>query len=347
MRQLFGQAYDRAAGLVESLQPCGCDGGAHAQDGQDLNAAVQDLLPVRQQAGGCPCGPPCDGTSVDNPSDEVLQETLARLQWEAVVIGGDLASCGCVEEPEVVESPSPVPVPPPAPVRVPPTLMTLPEEIRREIWWNILRPERGDASFVRVVQRYIDPGEDGGASRFRRPLFMLNRGGEPPRRLTFRLQNVLDNRLTASGGARVNRDSRWELLRVNTQVHIEAEDEYWYRALRGGMMLSFTPDHAVEGQVYYGILSAYTFLNTYRGRYLQHIRRVQLNLNLPTMNDYERGAGVQALILRRWWGGTTNGREYLNPLLDLMAGHLPNLQHLSLTFGGWVPDMRREPVSSL
>lgn len=337
MRQLFGQLYDKAAGLAESLEPCGCGAGGHAQDGQDLNAMVQDLLAVRQQVGGCICGPPCDGTSVDNPSKETLRTMLARLRRDASALDENLVPCDCIPEPEVVEVT-------PEPVRVPLTLMTLPAEIREMIWWRVLMPpapldRNRSQGFVRIIQRWIAPGENGLDYPFHDPHYAVIRGGfSEPWSLSFQHANthreITDIR------------SRWALLGVNRQVYEEAESEFWRRTLSDGHMLSFTHDPSVEGREYYGIMAAWTFFNNYRGVYLEQIRRVQLNMELPPFNDWSNeGAKSQALLsIRRPLGGS-NGGEYVIPLIDIMANELPNLQHLSLTIGGWVPDMRYQPVS--
>lgn len=337
VRQLFGQLYDKAAGIAESLQPCGCGAGAPAQDGQDVNAMAQDLLAIRQRAGGCICGPPCDGTSVDNPSDETLQTMLARLEWDASVLDDNLVPCGCPEEPEdVEESVEEI-------VRTPLTLMTLPPEVRDLIWWQVLEPPAPMSPvdsqwFVRIVQRWIAPNENGLDFPFHNRHYSINRGYAPPWRLTFQHANS-------------QRDledirNRWAVLGVNRQVYQEAEAEFWRRTLRDGHMLSFTSDPNYAGSDYYGILTAWTFFNNYRGLYLEQIRRVQISMELPSANDF-RGVGVrgQALVSIRRPLGNSNGGEYLIPLIDLMANELPNLQHLSLTFGGFVPDMRVQPVS--
>lgn len=337
VRQLFGQLYDKAAGLAGSLQPCGCGAGAHAQDGQDLNAMVQDLLAVRQQVGGCICGPPCDGTSVDKPSEETLRTMLARLWRDASALDENLVPCDCIPEPEVVEVT-------PEPVRVPLTLMTLPPEIREMIWWRVLMPPAPldrdrSRGMVRIIQRWIPPGGSGLDYPFHNPHYSVIRHRfSPPWSLTFQHANT----------AREMTDirSRWALLGVNRQVYEEAEAEFWRRTLSDGYMLSFTNDPSIEGREYYGIMAAWTFFNNYRGVFLGQIRRVQVNMELPSCHDgWNVGTKGQALLSIRLPSGGSNGGEYVIPLIDIMANELFNLQHLSLTFGGWVPDMRYQPVS--
>lgn len=347
LRNAFGQVYDDAAALAASFEACGCGRGPDAQDGQDLNDMVQALLPVRQRAGGCPCGPPCDGTSVENPSDETLQEMLARLQWDVSQLDENLVPCGCADRPEVVEDEDPEVVveEEPEPVRGPLTLMTLPGEIRDMIWWLVLRPDFDNGRYVRIVQRHLRPLDESREHWFHRPRFTTRLH---PTRLAARVTFQRE-------GEQENINNRWALLRVNRQVYREAEDEYWRRALAEGRLFSFSPSRISElddfwivagVETYSGVVAAWTFFNHYRNQYLQNIRRMQLHLTFAEPRRHNlRGVGEQALAV----GGNAlgrNGANYLNPLLDMIiAGNLPNLQHLALTFGGWVPDMSVQPVS--
>lgn len=345
VRELFGQLYDQAAGLAESLQPCGCDKDAHAEDGQDLNRMVQDLLPLRQRAGGCPCGPPCDGTSVDNPSDKTLQTMLAKLQWDASVLDEILEPCGCVGESEIVEES-------PEPVWIPRNLMTLLPEIRSMIWWRSVSRQSG---FVLIMPRrfYLSAPDDSSADDssaddsspadnsqdfwFDRARFSVDGGGRV--RWTFQREDewwVDDYDLR-------KHEAVWALppiLRVSRQVYTEVEDEFWRRvtAATDDLVLSFSHHYAL-GIEYFGLLAAWTFFNTYRERGLQGIRRVHLGLARTDSEDRARGSGGEALPAptSREYGRYT-GREYLEPLLDLMGTELPNLQFLSLRIGGRVPD---------
>lgn len=348
VRELFGQLYDQAAGLAESLQPCGCDKDAHAEDGQDLNTMVQDLLPLRQRAGGCPCGPPCDGTSVDNPSDETLQTMLAKLQWDASVLDEHLEPCGCVGEPEIVEET-------PEPVLIPRTLMTLPPEIRNMIWWKSVSRRSG---FVLIVPRrfYLSPPDDSSSTDdsssvdetspadnrhdfwFDRARLSVDGGGRvPPVRWTFQR----DDEWWVDDYDSRKHEAVWALppiLRVSRQVYAEVEDEFWRRICADDLVLSFSHRYA-SGIEYFGILAAWTFFNNYRERGLQGIRRVHLGLARTDLDDRARGAGGEALPepIDREYGRDT-GRVHLEPLLDLMGTELPNLQFLSLRIGGRVPD---------
>lgn len=362
MRQLFGQLYDQAAGLAESSQPCGCGIGANVADAQDLNIMVQDLLAIRQRVGGCICGPPCDGTSVEKPSDETLQTMLAKLHGDASVLDKNLMPCDCVGEPEIVEKT-------PEPVWIPPTLMTLPAEIRNMIWWRWVSRRSG---FVLIVARrfYISPPDDPGRPHdssstddsssaedtspavnrddfwFNRARFSVDGGGRlPPVRWTF--QRIDEGRVV-DDDLRVHEDV-WALpplLRVSRQVYTEVEDEFWRRISADDLVLSFSHGYA-SGIQYFGILAAWTFFNNYRERGFQGIRRVHLSLARSDIDDRARGAGGRALrepidqeVARE------TGREHLEPLLDLMGTELPNLQFLSLRFGGRVPDIPRSTLVS-
>lgn len=333
VRQLFGQLYDRAAGLAETFQPCGCDGGANAEDAQALNTMVQNLLAVRQRAGGCICGPPCDGTLVDNLSDEALQSMLAKLQWDASVLDEHLEPCGCVAETELV--------------RIPRTLMTLPPEIRNMIWWRSVSRQTGYV-LIRARRFYISvPNYDrstGGSSSavdnshdfwFKRARFSVE--GERIRmRWTFHRDGEY---WVDDDDARV-REAPWALpplLRVSRQVFTEVEDEFWRRISSDDLVLAFS-HRGIPGIEYFGIFAAWTFFNTYRDRSFQGIRQVHLGLT-GYNEDRARGAGGEAFpepINRRY--ARDSGREHLEPLLDLMGTELPNLQFLSLRIGGRVPD---------
>lgn len=277
VRLLFGQLYDQAAGLAETFQPCGCDGGANTGDAQDLNKMVQDLLALRQRAGGCPCGPPCDGTSLDNPSDETLQTMLAKLQWDASVLDEHLEPCGCVEETEIIEDPIPL------------TLMTLPPEIRNMMWWRSVSRQTGYV-LIRARRFYISPPDDSSSSDDSSPAdnshafwldrarFSVDGGGRvPPVRWTFHRG---DEYWVDDDDLRVREDP-WALpplLRVSRQVYTEVEDEFWRRISSDDLVLSFSHRN-IPGIEYFGIFAAWTFFNTYRDRSFQGIRQVHLGLS--------------------------------------------------------------------
>lgn len=346
LRQLFGRLYDQAAGLAESLRPCRCDRSAPAEDSQDLNTMVQELLAVRQRVGGCICGPPCDGTSVDNVSDEFLEEMLSRLQWDFNVLDENLVPCECDTKPEVSDK-----TPEPVVEQNPPALLRLPLEIRNMIWWMVLEPprrENGNPGFVRVVQRLMNADENIPDFALQRMRSSIGMRGEPPHALTFERQ---DERLITR-----NTPGRWALLWVSNQVQREAETEFWRRTFHDGLLLSFMPDVDVQGEDYYGILAAWCWFHNYQGLYLQHIRRLQLTLAEPVRRNLY-GNDVTSEALRQFIRsgqqpsdlpyprGSSTGVEFLVPLLDAVDD-LPNLQQLSVTIGGLVPDMRwGEPVS--
>lgn len=358
VRQLFGELYDQAAGLAESLRPCDCGAGDRAQDGQELNTMVQELLAVRQRVGGCICGPPCDGTSVDHASDDFLEAMLARLLWNSNVLHETFVPCDCADKPEVVAK-TPVPVVDkthvPEDEEDPSPLLRLPLEIRNIIYWMVLGPpvrENGRPGFVRVVQRLLGPAEDIPDFALQRPRSSIDMHGEPDHGLTFERQ---DERLHTE-----NHRGRWALLFVNRQIQMEAEIEFWRRTFFDGLLLSIMADVNLPGDDYYGILAAWTWFHNYRGLYWQQIRRLQLHLALPAM-DQPIASDVQGQALlpfvrpertgprrleRPYPLGRSNGREFLCPVLDTVARDLPNLQELSVTIGGIVPDMRfGSPVS--
>lgn len=346
VRQLFGKLYDQAAGLAESLRPCRCGATrGHVQDDQDPNAIVQELLPVRQRVGGCICGPPCDGTSVDHASDEFLGEMLAGLMWDYSVLDENLVPCDCDKRPEVVKENPP-------PLLNLPRLLRLPPEIRNLIWWMVLGPGNGGRGFVRVVQRLLNPDENIPDLALQRPRSSIDMGGEPPHALTFERQ---DERLQEQ-----NPRGRWALLWVNRQIRREAENEFWRRTVTYSV-LSFMPDPDLPGQDHYGILAAWAWFHNYRGLYRQQIRRLQLNLARPARFQFA-GADVQDEALEEVIRGTdllerhrisqqpfplasSNGVDFLDDVLDAV-GDLPNLQELSVTIGGLAPELRYDPPVS-
>lgn len=350
VRQFFGQLYDQAAELAGSLRPCVCGERNRAEDGRDLNAMVQQLLAVRQRVGGCICGPPCDGTSVDDASDEFLDGMLAKLRWDWAKIDDNLVPCGCAGMPQVVEEP--IAVEEPEVVEESPSLLLrLPVEIRSMIWWMVLQPPprvdyNGGRRFVRVVQRIIDPAEHVTDLAQQRPRSSIDMGGEPPHALTFERQDERRERWNPRG--------RWALLFVNRQIQTEAENEFWRRTFADGMVLSFTPDVRVPGDDYYGILAAWTWFHNYRALYSQQIRRLQLNLALPPRDHYiapDVASAALRQVTRPPYGsptaptyprGSSNGARMVRPLLDTVARELPNLQELAVTIGGFVPG---SPVS--
>lgn len=260
VQQLFGQLYDKAAGLAESFRPCDCGTGANAEDAQDLKTKFQGLLALRERAGGGVRGPPYDGTSVEKPSDKTLQAMLAKLQWNTSVLDEhlQLEPCVCgVGEPENVEET-------PVLVRIPPSLMSLPAEIRNMIWWRTLARETG---FVRIEQRrfsfrelnVFDSTDTERDIWFDRARFSLDSGRtRPTMRWTFERDGesfVRDDDLRA-------REQVWPLpplLRVSRQVFTEVEDEFWRRISADNLLLSFAHSLYTSGVEYFGILAAWTF----------------------------------------------------------------------------------------
>lgn len=343
VQQLFGQLYDKAAGLTESFRPCDCGTGANAEDdAQDLKTKVQDLLALRQRAGGRASGHPRDGTSVNKPSDKTLQTMLAKLQWNTSVLEEhlQLEPCVCgVGEPESVEET-------PVPDRNPPTLMSLPAEIRNMIWWRFLARETG---FVQIEERrfflrprnVFDPTDNGRDIWFDRARFSVD-SARTLRTMRWTFERDLEYSVK-DADLRV-REQVWPLpplLRVSRQVYTEVEDEFWRRISADNLLLSFSHPLYASGVVYLGIIAAWTFFNNYRERDFQGIRRVHLNLARPDKGGDNSLRGNRGDALPDRGSGRLamqSGRAYLEPLLDLMGTQLPNLQFLSLRIGGRVPD---------
>lgn len=256
----------------------------------------------------CTGEPPDDGNSVDNPSDEALDKRIT-------------VPCECAGTPETVGTPEPG--------GAPLTLMSLPPELRSMIWWATLAPE---AEFVSIVPWRLDLKADGVRPRnirFHPKRFEVEMA--PRLRFTYERE-----------GEHCNSDASWALLRVNREVYEEAENEYWRRAIVEGLMFSFTCHHFEWS--YYGIATAWAFFNDCSEQYLQAMRRVHLDLRRT--GYYDTGYQSRAVNSKEIpYGRLTNFAELLNPLLDLMGTRLTGLRHLSLTFSGWVPDVRRMPVS--
>jgi hypothetical protein len=337
---------------------------------------INELIPIRQRVGGCICGPPCDGTNVeDDLGDAALDAMLARLEWQYSVLHEEVnaAPCDCAERPEIPERRT-EPVEPAEPVvpvvpeilvpQIPRTLMGFPEELRSMIWWETLRPRNG---IVRIVPyTMIAPSaEDAriGGPEYHRQRFSVPGDTrnvlEPQRETWARLGERFDPRT-----------NEYNILRADRQIYEEAEREFWRRVATDRLMLSFGPEvhsrdlPAPTGPAEYnGILSAWTFFMTLLRddpnnpntqhfpenlRYMQHmrgvdylgvIRGVHLDLTNTTME-----ANRQALTPFQQMG-RTNAIQYLDGLLELMHRHLTGLEHLSLAFGGWVPDLSQTPVS--
>lgn len=229
--------------------------------------------------------------------------------------------CRCAGTADTIETPEPG--------GAPLTLMSLPPELRSMIWWETLAPEAG---YVSIVPWRLGLQTEG--VRARNILFHPKRFEvemAPRLRFTYERQGEHDSS-----------DASWALLRVNRNVYVEAENEYWRRAIGEGLMFSFTCHHFEWS--YYGIATAWAFFNDCSEQYLQAIRRVHLDLRRP--GHYDTGYQRQAVDSSETpYGLLTNFAELLDPLLNLMGTRLKGLRHLSLTFSGWVPDVRQTPVS--
>lgn len=239
--------------------------------------------------------------------------------------------------------------------------MTLPEELRSMIWRATFAPSNG---ILRIVPYHIeDPRNElesrvGGLEYHPRRFEVAGAARPDPEHDTW----------MRLGEASSERDAQYNLLRVNRQVYREADSEFWRHAVTQAVMFSFGPETLEVHEPgpngtseYNGILSAWTFFNTllrddpavspnlpeslrylqymHGVDYLQLIRRVHLDLT-----DTPLGANRQALAFMRRFNGT-NSVQLIDNLLDLMNQRLTGLEHLSLSFGGWLPDMRQTPVS--
>lgn len=386
LRQLFAALTDRAAGLIPSYKACDCGAGTPAADGEDLSTMINDLMPIRQRAGGCTCGPPCDGTKVDDDlSDEALNAMWARLTWRYNLLHEELKAAPCVcggrpqtpqtpqtpeipQTPETPESPESPEVPELPVFRLQPTLLGIPEEIRDMIWWEVLAPRDGT---VRIWPQTIYPGQDsriGGAEyhgdRFTVPGITVLPAGTStylpagasqavPQRQTWRRRNEWHEFPLVHYYPSVN---DYNLLLVNHQVYEEAEREFWRRAVTDRLMFSFGPrdlDALAINEEYNGILSAYTFFMTILRENPQYLPRFPGADYLPLirrvhldLTDSPWGGRRQALATILRFG-QTNAIRYLDDLLDLIHQNLTGLEHLSLAFNGWVPDFSQLPVSGL
>ncbi|KAH8753509.1 hypothetical protein F5883DRAFT_719405 [Diaporthe sp. PMI_573] len=344
LRQLFGRLTDQAAGLIASSQTCECGAGAHAAGGPDLNEMINELIPIRQRVGGCICGPPCDGTNVeDDLGDAALDAMLGRLEWQYSVLHEEVnaAPCDCAERPEIPERRT-EPVEPAEPVvpvvpeilvpQIPRTLMGFPEELRSMIWWETLRPRNG---IVRIVPyTMIAPSaEDAriGGPEYHRQRFSVPGDTrnvlEPQRETWARLGERFDPRT-----------NEYNILRADRQIYEEAEREFWRRVATDRLMLSFGPEvhsrdlPAPTGPAEYnGILSAWTFFMTL----------LRDDPNNPNTQHFPENLRQALAPFQQM--GRTNAIQYLDGLLELMHRHLTGLEHLSLAFGGWVPDLSQTP----
>jgi hypothetical protein len=250
--------------------------------------------------------------------------------------------------------------------------MTLPREIRDLIWWETLRPEDG---IVRITPYILDFNDlrMRNRSRIGGPGYQLTRFSVPGFSLFGRVQRETWGRL---GENHYEEWSEYNLLRVSRQVYGEAEGVFWRRVAGDRLMLSFGAGLRNFPPGYEGLVAAHTFLSTlirddpnnpnvlfpnprdpqgpmvvpeFR-RFTQHtrgidflplIRRVHLDLT-NQFTCWQARAQTLAPFMRP---GRTNAIQYIDTLFDNMYDHLTGLQHLSLVFSGWVPDVRRTPVS--
>lgn len=235
------------------------------------------------------------------------------------------------------------------PARGPLTLMRLPPEVRSLIWWEVLRPEGG---FVPIEPWIVgqDRFLDKGRIRARRMSFHRARTAVIDRKLNpFSMDNdpfsLINARSWKRPGEHLGWTRGWSLLDVNTQIYEEAEAAYWRRVIADGLMLSFgCGTHRAD---YWGLAVARTFLNDFTPLYLQKIQRIHIDLRRLDHDDGPNGFGGQAFVAQRAGVLSINFVRYLGTVLNNISTKLTGLRHLSLTFGGWVPDVRHTPVSGL
>lgn len=336
LRQLCEQLCNQATDVVAAFQTCRCSGNVRAtvpDGGRGVNALKQ-------------------GTTA--PSDEPAENagTVGTQTVPAIPESEEPAPKGATTT--STESPIDIEVPV-EPARGPLTLMRLPPEIRALIWWEVLRPEGG---FVPIVPW----GRPGHLDKGRIRASILGFSGSLDALRFHRARTALidrkrnpgdDERSSASlvsasswqrQGEHVDARFGWSLLHINKQIYEEAEAAYWRRVASDGLMFSFGCGRN-QGD-YWGLAAARTFFNDFTTKYLQTIRRMHLDLRRPD-DDGPNGYGGQAVVLVRAGVQTVNFARALGAVLDNIGTNLTGLRHLSLTFGGWVPDVRQTPVSGL
>lgn len=348
LRQLFGRLCDQAADVAASSRACRCseDVRSAETDGRRrVDALRRDLMAIRQRVGAASAG--------DDLSDEGLKRTLAGLESQVKAKSDEPSentrTVGTQTEPAI---PEPREQPALDGATATPTLMRLPPEVRALIWWEALRPEGGFVTIVpwAAAQRgYVDSNgriraRGGGFRRSRTAL--IDRKRNP-----FADERGPESRGFAYSWMREGEEwgapwtGGWALLHVSKQVYEEAEAAYWRRVVADGLMLSF--GCGIQTGDYWGVAVARTFFNDFTTLYLQHIQRVHLDLRRPDNDDGPNGYGGQAIVLQRAGVQTVNFARNVGAVLNNLSTRLTSLRHLSLTLGGWVPDVRQTPVSGL
>lgn len=360
LQQLLEQLCNQATDVAAAFRSCRCS--------ENVRATVQDGrggVNALDQSTTAPSDEPAENTrTVETQTvPAILESQEPALQRATTIPSGGHAegtpTTGTQTSPSeegtesLIDTELPV-----EPAHGPLTLMGLPREVRALIWWETLRPEGG---FVPIVPwarngffnsrgdiRVSPPGFRGSAStgRFHRArTALIDRkrcptNGRDPIALGFAHSW---ERMGEHLGGRETRG--WSLLHINKQIYEEAEAAYWRRVTSDGLMLSFGCGRRTGD--YWGVAVARSFFNDFTTPYLQTIRRMHLDLRRPDNDDGRDGYGGQALLLQTAGRLGLNFMRYLGTVLTNTRTRLTGLQHLSLTFGGWVPDVRQTSVSGL
>lgn len=367
LREVFGQLCDQATDAAASFRACRCnedvrstgtdDRGA-ASAGDDLSdevlkrtlARLKSQVSAPNQRKTALIDEPAENTrtvgtqtqqTITESRDPALDETITQPTDGRAESTSKTVTPAAPGE-ELTESPINTEIPA-EPARGPLTLMRLPREIRALIWWEAMRPEGG---FVPLVPWTPIRGslDDRGRIRIRtalidRKIFPFDNERSVQSLANARSWEREDEHLRGSwpGG--------WALLYINKQIYAEAEAAYWRRVVADGVMLSFGCGRQTGD--YWGVAVARTFFDDFTRQYLRNIQRIHLDLRRPDRDDGPNGYGGQAIVNQRAGAQIVNFGGNFGGVLNQISTRLTSLRHLSLTFSGWVPDVRQTPVSRL
>lgn len=279
-----------------------------------FSALNNQVTAFMTSAGLCYCDgtrPPCTNPFCycdddEHPEDEPVDEDLSDEALRRILNRLTTRARGVAESLTPCDCASR-----PAPVG-PTNLFDLPAEIRDIIWGYAISPRGAD-----IVTWPIDHSPD--------------EPGTPPRVTRFVVGQAEGYQVQYTYTPYNPRDNMLGLLRANRQMNAEAGSVFF----RGNTFF-FSGD--TRPDVHHGVMAMWAFLQDRSEAQLQDLRRVHLNLRQGATND-------QALTTRRPFG-RTDGSELIDPLFDFIRTRLPSLNHLSLDFNGWPPDMRTDPVSA-